>query len=76
MNKRIPYNIIISEIEKCKGKDFVLDQKCAKKLVHDELPKSVFSLSYMKKRSNELARYLLDNGIEFEIIEPKIIIHK
>lgn len=45
----------------------------------EEYPKDVIEITQKKVKriaNNELARYILENGFEFEIIEPKLIIKK
>lgn len=75
MATKIDYQVIIDDIEKSNKKIYVLDQKQAKKLVNNDLPKSLFNNSYIKGRKNDLARYLSDN-CDYEVTEPKIIIKK
>lgn len=76
MNKRFDYNTIIDEIEK-KG-NLVIDQKLAKRIAKNEIPKSCFDYNYLKNGRNELGRFLIKNKniYEFEIIPAQIIIRK
>ena len=76
MNKRIDYSKLVEEI--IRQGDLTIDQKLAKKIVKDELPKSCFNYSYLKKGSNVLGRFLMEHSseYEFEIIPAQIIVHK
>ena len=76
MNKRINYKPIIDVITK--SNRTIINQKLAKKLVNDELPKSCFDKNYLKSGKNELARFLIDykNIDEYEIIPAQIIVSK
>ena len=58
MNKRINYKPIIDAIIKSKDK-ITINQKLAKRLINDELPKSCFDKSYLKAGNNELARFMI-----------------
>lgn len=77
MNKRINYKPIINAIMKSKNK-ITINQKLAKKLINDELPKSCFDNNYLKSGSNELARFLIENKniYEYEIIPAQIIVNR
>ena len=76
MNKRINYKPIIDVITK--SNRTIINQKLAKQLVNDELPKSCFDKNYLKSGKNELARFLIDykNIDEYEIIPAQIIVSK
>lgn len=76
MNKRINYKPIIDAI--VKSNKTIINQKLAKKLINDELPKSCFDKNYLKSGSNELARFLIEhkNIYEYEIIPAQIIVSK
>ena len=76
MNKRVNYKLIIEEIKR--SDELIIDQKKAKKILKDELPKSCFNYSYLKGRNNDLSRFLMDNSdkYEFKIIPAQIIIRK
>lgn len=76
MNKRINYKPIIDVITK--SNRTIINQKLAKKLVNDELPKSCFDKNYLKSVKNELARFLIEykNIYEYEIIPAQIIVSK
>lgn len=76
MNKRINYKPIIDVITN--SKKTIINQKLAKKLVNDELPKSCFDKNYLKSGKNELARFLIEykNIYEYEIIPAQIIVSK
>lgn len=76
MNKRINYKPIIDVITK--SNRTIINQKLAKKLVNDELPKSCFDKNYLKSGKNELARFLIEykNIYEYEIIPAQIIVSK
>lgn len=76
MSTRVDYNRIIEYIKDSKDDIIEITQKKVKKLSNNELPKSFFSNSYIVNGKNKLARYILDEGLEFEVIEPKIIIRK
>lgn len=76
MSTRVDYNRIIKYVEDSNEDIIEITQKIVKRLVNSELPKSVFSKSYIANGKNELARYILENGLEFEVIEPKIVIKK
>ncbi|MGN1352287.1 MAG: hypothetical protein ACI4VE_05920 [Clostridia bacterium] len=76
MSTRVDYNKIIKYVEESKDDVIEITQRTVKKLVNNELPKSFFSNGYIVNGRNELARYILENGFEFEIIEPKLIIKK
>lgn len=76
MSTRIDYNVIIKYVEDSSDDVIVITQKTAKKLLNNEFPKSLFSNSYIANGKNELARYLLKNGLEYEVVEPKLIIKK
>lgn len=76
MSNRIDYSIFINYIENSKKNIVEISQKEAKKLVDNELPKSFFNSNYIANGKNKLARYILEKGFEFEVIEPKIIIKK
>lgn len=69
------YIEIINDIKKYKGKKYILTQKKAKEIGNIEIPKSVFDINYIKGRNNELARYIMDNNLNFEVIKPQIIIY-
>lgn len=75
MSVKINYKRIIDDIENSPKDTYILTQEKAKKLINQELPKSVFIESYIKNNSNELARYLTQVG-NYEVCEPKIIIRK
>ena len=76
MNKIINYKPIIDVITK--SIRTIINQKLAKKLVNDELPKSCFDKNYLKSGKNELARFLIEykNIYEYEIIPAQIIVSK
>lgn len=76
MSTRVDYNVFIKYVEDSNENVIEITQKEAKKLVNNELPKSFFSKSYIANGKNKLARYILENGFEFEVIEPKLIIKK
>ncbi len=76
MSTRVDYSKIIKYVEEYPKDVIEITQKKVKRIANNELPKSFFSNSYISKGNNELARYILENGFEFEIIEPKLIIKK
>ena len=76
MSTRVDYNKIIKYVEESKDDVIEITQRKVKKLANNELPKSFFNNEYIVNGKNELARYIIENGFEFEIIEPKIIIKK
>ncbi len=76
MSIRVDYKPIIKHLEDSNEDKIEITQKLAKKLVNNELPKSLFDDSYIKKGKNELARYILENEYEFTVVEPKIIVKK
>ena len=76
MSIRVEYSKIIEHIEKSKKDKIEITQDLAKRVANNELPKSLFNSSYIAKGSNELARYIIDNDYEYEIIQPKIVIKK
>ncbi|HIT70858.1 MAG TPA: hypothetical protein IAD08_02955 [Candidatus Scatovivens faecipullorum] len=76
MSTRVDYNKIIEYVEDSSEDTIEITQKKVKRLVNNELPKSFFSNRYIANGKNELARYILEKGFEFEVIEPKLIIKK
>ncbi|MCI8411888.1 MAG: hypothetical protein HFJ40_05610 [Clostridia bacterium] len=76
MSTRVDYSKIIKYVEESEEDIIEITQKIVKKIANNELPKSFFSNSYIAKGNNELARYILENGFEFEITEPKLTIKK
>lgn len=76
MNKRVDYELLVAEIRK--HGDLTIDQKMAKKILKDELPKSCFDYNYLKRGKNVLGRFLMENSdeYEFKIIPAQIIIKK
>lgn len=76
MAARIDYNVIIKDLENYSGTKYVLNQKKAKKLVNGELPKSLFSETYVKRGRNAFARYLNNEGYKYEVIPAQIVVYK
>ncbi len=76
MSTRINYDVIINDMEKSKKREYIVNQKLTKKLLNQELPKSIFSEQYIKRGSNSLCRHIIDKGYKFKVIEPQIIIYK
>ncbi len=76
MNKRIDYSLIIDDIKKSTGTEYILDQAKAEKIVKDQLPKSLFDSSYIKRGKNDLARFLNENDYKVTVIKPCLIISK
>lgn len=76
MSIRVEYSKIIDYIEKSKRDKIELTQDLARRVANSELPKSLFNSSYIAKGSNELARYIIDNNYEYEVIPAKLVIKK
>ena len=76
MSTRLNYEVIISDLENSKKREYIVDQALTKKLLNQELPKSIFSEQYIKQRKNSLCRHILDKGYRYEVIKPQIIIYK
>lgn len=76
MVQRVDYPAIIRDIESSKSDRYELTQDKAKRIGGQELPKSLFDKSYLKKGRNALCRFFLDNGYDIEIVEPKLIVKK
>lgn len=76
MSTRVDYSRIIKYVEDSKNDTIEITQKKVKSLANNELPKSFFSNSYIANGNNEFARYILEKGYEYKVIEPKIIIKK
>ena len=76
MATHIDYQPLINDIDKSKKREYVLTQDKARHLLHNELPKSMFTKKYYSSGSNELIRYLRQKGWEIVITEPKITIIK
>lgn len=75
MATKINYQPIIDDIKKSKNEMYILTQDKAKKLINNDLPKSLFKKNYIDKGNNDLARFLVEK-CEYETVEPKIIIYK
>ena len=76
MSTRVDYNKLINYVEKSNKNVIEITQNTVKRLVNNELPKSFFSNKYITDGKNELARFIIEKGYEFEVVEPKIIIKK
>ena len=76
MNHRYDYEKLINHIESSKQATVTITQEKAKQIAGDELPKSCFNAGYLRQEKNALARYLKESGYTFEIVNPKLIIHK
>ena len=76
MSTRINYDVIINDLEKSNKREYIVDQKLTKKLLNQELPKSIFSEQYIKRGGNSLCRHIIDKGYKFKVIKPQIIIYK
>lgn len=76
MSTRVDYSRIIKYVEDSEKNIIEITQKTVKRLANNELPKSFFSNRYIINGKNEFARYILEKGYEFEVIEPKLIIKK
>lgn len=78
MQKRRKYSKLIDAIKNNNSDRIVLDQKYVKRIMGDDLPKSIFNERYIKQRSNELARFIMDNNdiYELEIVQPQLVLKR
>ena len=76
MSTRVDYSKIIKYLEESEEDIIEITQKIVKKIANNELPKSFFNNSYIAKGNNELARYILENELEYEVIQPKLVLKK
>ena len=67
----VDYKLIIEDIKKNGIQEYDLTQKKVKKICNNELPKSMFTKSYIQRGKNDLSKFLLEE-CEWEVIEPQI----